>query len=61
MPGPEALKPRPPFAYPGRNPYANDPDETEGRRIFRATANAEARRQLAYECHKVRLKREGEA
>jgi len=42
-PGEEATrKVRPPFAYPGRNPFANDPDETEGRRIYRGRANAEA-------------------
>lgn len=32
-----------PFAYPGRNPYRNDPDETEGRRLYRGLANAEGR------------------
>lgn len=44
---------RPLYVY--RNPYRNDPDETEGRRLYRARAEAEARRQLAYDRHKVRL------
>ncbi len=43
------------------NIYRNDPDETEGRRLYRARAEAEARRQLAYERHRVRLKKEDEA
>lgn len=30
-----------PFVYPGRNPYRNDPDETEGRALYRGKANAE--------------------
>lgn len=51
--------PRVPFAYPGRNPHRNDPDETEGRALYRGLANAEARRQLAYERHKARLKTDG--
>lgn len=56
-PGKEVIpKPRAPFAYPGRNPFRNDPDETEGRALYRGLANAEARRQLAYERHRARLK-----
>lgn len=47
-PGEEAiLKPRAPFAYPPRNPYRNEPDETEGRRLYRGRANAEAARSLS--------------
>jgi hypothetical protein len=42
-PGEEAIpKPRAPFAYPRRGKRFNDPDETEGRRLYRAFANAEA-------------------
>lgn len=37
-----------------------DPDETEGRAIYRATADAEARMQMAWAARKIRLKREGE-
>jgi hypothetical protein len=37
-----------------------DPDETRGRALYRALADAEARRQLAYERHRVRLKKDGE-
>lgn len=33
---------------------SNDPDETEGRMIYRAIANAEARRQIAMQ-RRVRL------
>lgn len=47
-----------PSVRPPLNIYRNDPDETEGRRLYRGRANAEARAQLAYERHKVRLKRE---
>lgn len=36
--------------------YRQDPDETEGRRLYRAHADAQARRDLAYDLHKVRLK-----
>jgi hypothetical protein len=58
-PGLECVpKPRAPFAYPGRDPHATDPDETAGRRLYRARAEAEARRQIAYERHRVRLKQE---
>lgn len=32
-----------------------DPDETEGRRLYRERADAEARRSLAMARHKVRL------
>lgn len=49
---------RPLYVY--RNPYRNDPDETEGRRIYRAKADAIARAQLAYERHTARLKKEDE-
>lgn len=44
MPGPEAIPPpRPPFAYPrGERLRWNDPDETEGRRLYRSIANGEA-------------------
>jgi len=37
-----------------------DPDETAGRALYRALADAEARRQLACERHRVRLKEDGE-
>lgn len=50
---------RPLYVY--LNPYRNDPDETEGRRIYRAHADAKARADLAYDLHKARLKKEGEA
>ena len=38
--------------------YRRDPDETNGRRLYRNIADAEARRQLAYERHRVRLKKD---
>ncbi len=47
--------------YVYRNPYRNDPDETDGRRMYRAYADAKARADLAYDLHKVRLKRKNEA
>jgi hypothetical protein len=47
--------PRVPFAYPRREPSRfNDPDETEGRRLYRARANAEAAMALAL-ARRVRL------
>jgi hypothetical protein len=33
----------------------NDPDETEGRRIYRATAEAVARRDMAMARHRPRI------
>jgi len=49
MPGPEAIPPpRAPFAYPrGPRFRRDDPDETEGRRLYRGRANAEAAMALA--------------
>jgi hypothetical protein len=47
--------PRAPFAYPPRNPFRLDPDETEGRRLYRALANAEARMVMAL-ARRIRLK-----
>ena len=35
----------------------SDPDETEGRKLYRALAKAEARRQIACEFHRFRLKK----
>jgi hypothetical protein len=35
-----------PFAWPRKDILYNDPDETEGRRIYRGRANAEARMSL---------------
>lgn len=50
-------EPRKPFAFPGRNPYRNDPDETEGRKLYRGRANAEARMSIGLaRTRKVKLK-----
>lgn len=58
-PGEEAIpRPRAPFAYPARNPFRNDPDETEGRQLYRGQAAALARAQLAYVRHPARLKKD---
>jgi hypothetical protein len=48
-PGEEVIpKPRAPFAYPRRNfRQFNDPDETEGRRLYRTYANAETALSMA--------------
>jgi hypothetical protein len=59
-PGEEVIpKPRAPFAYPGRNSFRNDPDETEGRRLYRAYANAEAALAMAL-ARRIKLKRSGQ-
>jgi hypothetical protein len=50
----------PPHVSGGGMGYWRDPDETRGRALYRALADAEARRQLAYERHRVRLKKDGE-
>jgi hypothetical protein len=47
--------PRAPFAYPPRNRFRIDPDETEGRRLYRSLANAEARMAMAL-ARRIRLK-----
>jgi hypothetical protein len=49
MPGPEAIPaPRAPFAYPrGERFRRDDPDETEGRRLYRSLANGQARMAMA--------------
>lgn len=49
-----------PFVRPPRNPYASDPDETEGRRIYRGRAEAEAARSLGV-LRRVKLKTEKDA
>lgn len=49
-----------PFVFPGRNPYHNDPDETEGRRIYRGRANAEAAFQMALCTRRIKIKEEDE-
>jgi hypothetical protein len=49
-----------PVERPPINIYRNDPDETRGRAMYRGLAEAEVRRQLAYERHKARLKKEGD-
>jgi hypothetical protein len=56
-PGEEAIpKPRAPFAYPRRDfRRLSDPDETEGRRLYRAYSNAEAALSMAL-ARRVRLK-----
>jgi hypothetical protein len=55
MPGPEAIPPpRAPFAYPRRDYRRFDPDETDGRRLYRAYANAEAALAMAL-ARRVRL------
>ncbi len=36
--------------------YDDDPDETHGRAIYRAKANALVRRQIAYASRKIKLK-----
>jgi hypothetical protein len=36
-----------------RPAFRNDPDETEGRRLYRAYANGEARRDMAKARHRV--------
>jgi hypothetical protein len=61
-PGEEAARiVRPPFAYPRREPPRfNDPDETEGRRLYRALANAEGRMAMAL-ARRVKLKSASEA
>jgi hypothetical protein len=55
MPGPESIPPpRAPFAYPPRNRFRNDPDETEGRGLYRAYASAEAALAMAL-ARRIRL------
>lgn len=51
--GPEMIYYKPPHIY------RQDPDETRGRGLYRARADAEARRELAYERHKARLISDG--
>lgn len=41
--------------------YANDPDDTVGRALYRAKADQLAREQLAYEKRAIRLLRNKEA
>jgi len=40
--------------------YADDPDETAGRALYRAQADRLAREQLAYERRTVSLKKRGQ-
>lgn len=50
-------RPVPPHGSGGGNAYRNDPDETAGRALYRAMANAEARASMVGAHRKVQLMR----